>query len=67
MVLQHHMASHTSNLQIVSSAFNITFWWIVAFTCIAVVPALFLPIHKNGLQQGNSKSDIDDMGRKDAE
>lgn len=65
-VLQHRMVSHTSNLQIVSSAFNITFWWIVAFTCIAVIPALFLPIHKNGLQQGDGKAVTDDTGRKEA-
>lgn len=45
-VLQHRMTSHTSNLQIVSGAFNITFWWIVVFTCVAVIPALFLPMHK---------------------
>ncbi len=45
-VLQHHMTSHISNLQTVSGAFNITFWWIVAFTCVAVIPALFLPMNK---------------------
>lgn len=46
-VLQHHITSHNTNLQSVSSAFNITFWWIVAFTCVGVIPTLFLPMNKD--------------------
>jgi len=45
-LLRHPMTSSNSNLPIVSGAFDITFWWIVAFTCVAAIPALFLSMYK---------------------
>lgn len=45
-ILQHHMTDQNSNHQIVLGAFNITFWWIVAFTLVAVIPAVLLPMDK---------------------
>ncbi|WMJ89132.1 MDR family MFS transporter [Anaerocolumna sp. MB42-C2] len=46
-VVQNQMANHSeSNLHAISSAFNVSFWWAIGFTVVAVIPAIFLPMHK---------------------
>lgn len=42
-VVQHQMAGKVnSDFKAVSSAFNVSFWWAIAFTVIAVIPTMFL-------------------------
>lgn len=46
-VAQGQMAGHAdSDLQVASHAFNVSFWWSIGFTVIAVIPTLFLSMHK---------------------
>ena len=46
-LLQHQAASHaTGGNAGLATAFGHTFWWAVAFTALAFVPALFLPSHR---------------------
>jgi hypothetical protein len=44
-VVQSQMTKHASDPQVVAGAFNVAFWWTAAFTIVAVIPALFLPMH----------------------
>jgi EmrB/QacA subfamily drug resistance transporter len=44
-VLQRQMTNHASDPHGVAGAFNVAFGWMVAFTVVAVIPALFLPMH----------------------
>ena len=47
VILQHQAASHaTGGNAGLATAFGHTFWWAVAFTALAFVPALFLPSHR---------------------
>ncbi|MEA4933014.1 MAG: MDR family MFS transporter [Lawsonibacter sp.] len=46
-VLQSQTAGHAeSDLQAISNAFNTSFWWSIGFTVAAVIPTLFLTMHK---------------------
>ncbi|MGB8451001.1 MAG: MDR family MFS transporter [Anaerocolumna sp.] len=49
-VLQHQMASQT-NLNAASGAFNVAFWWTVAFAVIAIIPTFLLPMHKKAKEE----------------
>jgi len=47
-IVQHQISSHiTPNVQAVAGAYNVAFWWSIGFTLIAIIPAMFLPMHKN--------------------
>jgi len=44
VILQHQLSSHAAGGGAgLSTAFGHTFWWAVAFSALALVPALFLP------------------------
>ena len=50
VVLEHHLPGGTGGIQdraaptsVLADAFDTTFWWVVAFAAIALVPAAFLP------------------------
>ena len=44
---EHRMAGRAdSDLHAISHAFNVSFWWAIGFTVVAVIPALFLTMHK---------------------
>ncbi|OOM71305.1 multidrug export protein EmrB [Clostridium puniceum] len=46
-IVQHQIATHSvSNMQNVTSAYNVAFWWIIGFTVIAIIPTLFLTKYK---------------------
>ena len=51
-VAQGQMAGHAdTDLHAVAHAFNISFWWSIGFTAVAVIPTLFLTMHKkSGLE-----------------
>jgi MFS family permease len=50
VIIEHQLlANPASDIQAVAGAFNVTFWWLIGFTAIAVLSALFLPMRKNGL------------------
>lgn len=38
---------NVSNTVTVSNAYNVAFWWSIAFTVVAIIPALLLPKRKN--------------------
>ncbi|MEG6566493.1 MDR family MFS transporter [Thermoanaerobacterium saccharolyticum] len=45
-VAQQQMAGHAdSDLHAIAHAFNISFWWAIGFTIVAVIPTLFLTMH----------------------
>ena len=47
VILQHQAASHAAGGNAgLATAFGHTFWWAVAFTALALVPALFLPARR---------------------
>ena len=49
-IVAHQLSSHTvSGVNTVASAYNIAFWWSIGFTVIAIIPALLLPMRKNGI------------------
>jgi EmrB/QacA subfamily drug resistance transporter len=51
-VVQNQMAGHAeSDLHAVSDAFNVSFWWAIGFTVAAVIPTLFLTMHKKSGQE----------------
>jgi MFS family permease len=50
VVLEHHLPGAGGGIQdraaptsVVADAFHATFWWVVAFAAVALVPAAFLP------------------------
>ena len=46
-VAQQQMTGHTgSDLHAVSNSFNVSFWWLVSFAVVAVIPTLFLTMRK---------------------
>ncbi|GFZ33816.1 MFS transporter [Clostridium zeae] len=46
-IVQHQIATHSvSNVQNVTSAYNVAFWWTIGFTVIAIIPTLFLTKYK---------------------
>jgi EmrB/QacA subfamily drug resistance transporter len=46
-VLQRQTAGHAeSDLHTISNAFNVSFWWAIGFTVVAVIPTLFLTMRK---------------------
>lgn len=48
-IVQHQLSSsNVSNIQNVAGAYNVAFWWAIGFTVIAIIPALLLPVRKNG-------------------
>ena len=48
-IVQHQLSSSKiPNIQSVASAYNVAFWWAIGFTVIAILPALLLPVNKNG-------------------
>ena len=48
-IVQHQLSSRSvSGIQTVASAYNVAFWWSIGFTVIAIIPALLLPMRKNG-------------------
>ena len=48
-IAQHQLSSsYISDIQAVASAYNVAFWWSIGFTVIAIIPALLLPVRKNG-------------------
>jgi EmrB/QacA subfamily drug resistance transporter len=47
-IVQHQLSSSSiTNIQVISGAYNVAFWWSIGFTLIAIIPALLLPIRKN--------------------
>lgn len=40
------------NVSNIASAYNVAFGWSIGFTVIAIIPALFLPMHKNVVAMG---------------
>ena len=47
-IVQHQLSgSYLSNIQTVTSAYNVAFWWSIGFTVIAVIPALLLAMSKS--------------------
>lgn len=47
-VIQHQLLAHSaSQVQTVTGAFNVAFWWSIGFSVAAFIPALLLPMHKN--------------------
>jgi len=52
-IIQHQLGSSISSPQILASIYNVAQWWAVGFTVIAIIPALFLPRHKNKPQEAN--------------
>jgi EmrB/QacA subfamily drug resistance transporter len=47
VILQHQASSHAADGNAgLATAFGHTFWWAVAFTALALVPALFLPARR---------------------
>ncbi|MBU2699489.1 EmrB/QacA subfamily drug resistance transporter [Sporomusaceae bacterium BoRhaA] len=48
-IAQHQLSSsYISDIQAVASSYNVAFWWSIGFTVIAIIPALLLPVRKNG-------------------
>jgi hypothetical protein len=48
-IVEHQLSSHSVfDIQIAASAYNVAFWWSIGFTVIAIIPALLLPMRKNG-------------------
>ncbi|MFT8889909.1 MAG: MDR family MFS transporter [Ethanoligenens sp.] len=46
-VAQHQMTGHApSDLHAIAHSFNVSFWWSIGFTVVAVIPTLFLAMHK---------------------
>ncbi len=43
MILQLQVAYHPAGPAGLAAAFGVTFWWSLAFTVLAAVPALLLP------------------------
>ncbi|HET6486158.1 MAG TPA: hypothetical protein VFH83_07045, partial [Spirochaetia bacterium] len=42
-VFQRRTAGYAaSDLQVVSNAFNVSFWWAIGFAVVAAIPTLFL-------------------------
>jgi EmrB/QacA subfamily drug resistance transporter len=58
-VAQHQMAGHAdSDLNAISNAFNASFWWSIGFVIVAVIPTLFLTMHKkSGLETSSKATD----------
>lgn len=51
-VLQRHMVGHVgSDLHAVAGAFNVSFWWAIGLTVVALIPTLFLTMHKRPEQE----------------
>ena len=47
-IVEHQLASHSvSDIQTVTSAYNVAFWWSICFTVLAMIPLLFLAAHQN--------------------
>lgn len=56
-VAQHQMAGHAdSDLHAISNAFNASFWWSIGFVIVAVIPTLFLTMHKKSGLEMSSKA-----------
>lgn len=48
-IAQHQLSSgYVSDIEAVASAYDIAFGWSIGFTVIAILPALLLPVRKNG-------------------
>jgi EmrB/QacA subfamily drug resistance transporter len=46
-IVEHQLSGHSvTDIQAVTSAYNVAFWWSVGFTVIAVIPTLFLTKYK---------------------
>ena len=46
-IVEHQIASQSIlNIQNVTRAYNVAFWWSIVFTVIAIIPTLFLTKHK---------------------
>jgi EmrB/QacA subfamily drug resistance transporter len=58
VILQHQEASRPAGAAGLSSAFGATFWWAVAFTALALVPALFLPRRRPQVQAEAALSEV---------
>ncbi|MFT9077577.1 MDR family MFS transporter [Ethanoligenens sp.] len=58
-VAQHQMTGHSpSDLHAVAHSFNISFWWSIGFTVVALIPTLFLTMRKKvELQAADSQTD----------
>jgi EmrB/QacA subfamily drug resistance transporter len=47
-IVQHQLSiSSMPDIQNVAGAYNVAFWWSIGFAVISIIPALFLPMHKN--------------------
>jgi EmrB/QacA subfamily drug resistance transporter len=46
-IVEHQLVGHSIlDIQSVTSAYNVAFWWSIGFTVIAIIPTLFLTKHK---------------------
>lgn len=45
VIAQRQVSGHVSD-QVVANAYNAAFWWAIALTVVAMIPALILPMHK---------------------
>jgi EmrB/QacA subfamily drug resistance transporter len=43
IITSHEIAAHSHTASGLASAFSITFWWVLAFTGVMMIPVLFLP------------------------
>jgi len=58
-VAQQQMSGHAeTDLRAVSNAFNVSFWWSIGFTVVAVIPTLFLTMRqKSGSEMTPHKTE----------
>ena len=46
-VLQNQMFGHAvTDVQSMANAYNVAFWWLIGFTAVSLIPALFLSARK---------------------
>ena len=43
IIIQHQLASHPHTTAGLAAAFSTTFWWVLAFAAVMLIPVLFLP------------------------
>jgi len=48
IIVAHQLAAHAHTAAGVAAAFSATFWWVLAFTGVMLIPVLFLPGGRSG-------------------
>ena len=54
IVIAHQLTAHAHTAAGLAAAFSATFWWVLAFTGVMLIPVLFLPgaVPVSGGQRG---------------